>query len=214
MSEMGFFIGEGVIGRERCRQKFSNLQTSYIKAKQRQKKTGEGNVIFPPFYEELDELLSDNHKVNPVLVIDTYDVEKNPEGVPEGKSSGNNVTLTSEKKIEVDSSQPSTSSSSNRFKISERTLRPNKPNIIEAIKTINKENQEVRKNEFKSMLEAFNKESNQRHIEIMALINVMTNRSKGESKGKKRTRNQRTAIAVNKLCVGKCILSFYLRIPY
>ncbi|KAG5891463.1 hypothetical protein JTB14_004409 [Gonioctena quinquepunctata] len=31
MNDNGFFVGDGIDGREKCRQKFSNLQASYIK---------------------------------------------------------------------------------------------------------------------------------------------------------------------------------------
>lgn len=72
MNEMGFYIGEDVVGRERLRQKFNNLQSFYLKAKQRRKTTTEGEVNLPSFYEELEELLADNHKVNPVLIVDIF----------------------------------------------------------------------------------------------------------------------------------------------
>lgn len=221
MKEMGFYIGDGVIGRERCRQKFCNLQTSYLKAKQRRKRTGEGVIILPPFFEELDELLSGNHKVNPVLIIDTYDAntkesESNSEsrkgrilerkfteaesdtvrsvtgspstnrlnipGCSKEINKSNISPINVERKTELENIQAS-SSSSNRFNNTVRTVRPNKNYIIDTIKTINEENREARRAELSSILEAFNKESEQRHNEVMALIGAMSHKRK---EGKKR----------------------------
>ncbi|KAG5863817.1 hypothetical protein JTB14_009372 [Gonioctena quinquepunctata] len=71
MNETGFYVGEGVDARERVRQKFSNLQSTYIKYRDSQKRTGEGKLKVPKYLDELEDILGFKHEVNPILVIDS-----------------------------------------------------------------------------------------------------------------------------------------------
>ncbi|KAG5884020.1 hypothetical protein JTB14_014795 [Gonioctena quinquepunctata] len=48
MDDNGFFVGDGIDGREKYRQKFSNIQASYIKYVDKRKQTGEGKIVKPP----------------------------------------------------------------------------------------------------------------------------------------------------------------------
>ncbi|KAG5891197.1 hypothetical protein JTB14_012682 [Gonioctena quinquepunctata] len=75
MNDNGFFVGDGIDGREKCRQKFSNLQASYIKCVDKRKQTGEGNIVKPPFYDELEDIMGDKHKIEPILVLYSRPIE-------------------------------------------------------------------------------------------------------------------------------------------
>lgn len=44
MNEANFFVGDGIEGREKCRQKFVNLQSSYMKYIDKRRNTGEGTI--------------------------------------------------------------------------------------------------------------------------------------------------------------------------
>ncbi|KAG5899089.1 hypothetical protein JTB14_021592 [Gonioctena quinquepunctata] len=65
MNEMDFF-GHSVLEREKCRQKFMNVQYTYTKYKDQIRQTGKGFVKKPPFFHELDDILEDTRKSNPV----------------------------------------------------------------------------------------------------------------------------------------------------
>lgn len=62
MNEIGFNVGNGAEGREKCRQKFSNLQGSHVKTLEKQKSTGKEQVKLPPYFEEVYEILGENTK--------------------------------------------------------------------------------------------------------------------------------------------------------
>lgn len=47
----------GVNGSERCRQKFANLIKTYLSYKNKQKKTGEGEIDPPQFFEEIHSII-------------------------------------------------------------------------------------------------------------------------------------------------------------
>ncbi|KAG5866586.1 hypothetical protein JTB14_008160 [Gonioctena quinquepunctata] len=76
MNDNGFFVGDGIDGREKCRQKFSNLQASYIKYVDKRKQTGEGKIVKPPFYDELEDIMGDKHKIEPILVLDFFPLKE------------------------------------------------------------------------------------------------------------------------------------------
>lgn len=61
MNEAGFFVGEGTEGREKCRQKFVNLHSSYIKYMDKKRSTGEGIYIFTSFASIL-KIIQDGRK--------------------------------------------------------------------------------------------------------------------------------------------------------
>ncbi|KAL1488785.1 hypothetical protein ABEB36_014583 [Hypothenemus hampei] len=149
MTNMGFYVGTGIEGRDKCRQKFANLQTSYLKFIDKTKATGEGKLKKPPFYEELNEIL------------------------------GSNVILNTSN----DTSQENSPSTSDRFANIKTTLKPNKNEIIEKICNNIRVNEENRKKEFKEMLEFLHKQSDQKHQQMMALINGLTKKRKRRNSG-------------------------------
>lgn len=56
---------------EKCRQKFANLQRTYMQFVDNMKKTGTENIPKPPFFEEMDEILGKKDKVSPQYLIDS-----------------------------------------------------------------------------------------------------------------------------------------------
>ncbi|KAG5866048.1 hypothetical protein JTB14_006421 [Gonioctena quinquepunctata] len=111
MNDNGFFVGNGIDGREKCRQKFSNLQASYIKYVDKRKQSGEEKIDKPPFYDELEDIMGDKHKIEPKLVLDSLPIERaGLEKVQE------------EKNKSEDGQQPSTS---NRFSEVKHSVKPN-----------------------------------------------------------------------------------------
>lgn len=162
LNEMGYYVGQGVQGRDKCRQKFTNLQASYIKYKDKQKMTGQGKVVMPPFFHEIDEILGSKDKTNPVLVIDSL-----PES-PQASSSQTNESSVKE----------------NRFKRVKASVVPNKNVVLEKLYSLGKENQEIRKEQFNSMMTFLDSESEKRHKETMALINSLSKNKTFKGKGK------------------------------
>ncbi|KAK9754920.1 hypothetical protein QE152_g876 [Popillia japonica] len=65
------YVGSGIEGREKVRQKFANLQSAFIKINDTRRKTCEGNAANSSYYEEMLDILGDTDKVNPVLMLDT-----------------------------------------------------------------------------------------------------------------------------------------------
>lgn len=60
MREAGFNVDA-----KKCKQKFANLQKTYIKCKDHRRKTGTERINNPPFYFELDAILGEKHKCHP-----------------------------------------------------------------------------------------------------------------------------------------------------
>lgn len=179
LNQMGFLVGNGREGAEKCRQKFANLQNAYMKMKDKRRKTGEGSVRYCPYFEELDDILGDSHKADPVLVIDsipgpsrsncTTPSRSSIDGNAPLRSSNNNSTPSSS-----DSVNPSlaTPQKENRFSSGsvKRSVRPEKKHTtIEAILKMNEENQKNRKEEFMCLLNFMKEQNQQRHEQILAL---------------------------------------------
>ncbi|CAG9815530.1 unnamed protein product [Phaedon cochleariae] len=168
LNEMGYYVGQGVQGRDKCRQKFTNLQASYINYKDKQKMTGQGKIVMPPSFHEIDEILGSKDKTYTVLVIDSL-----PESLPESSQASSSQTNESSVK-------------ENRFKRVKASVVPNKNIVLEKLYSLGKENQEIRKEQFSSMMTFLNSESEKRHEETMALINSL---SKNRTVKRKRREN-------------------------
>lgn len=76
MNEAGFSIPTGKDGAEKCRQKFANLQRTYMNFVRKVDTTGEYRVERPPYYEEMDNILGDKHKVTVPHLWDTLDTSR------------------------------------------------------------------------------------------------------------------------------------------
>lgn len=175
MNETDFFVGEGVDARERVRQKFSNLQSTYIKYRDSQKRTGEGKLKVPKYFDELEEILGSKHKVNPILVIDSTLSSSN---VNENRESTETFCERSNTKSE--------NSPTNRFHAIKKTVRPKseKQETLKELVSIQKQNQEIRSKEFSSMMKMFQEQNEQRNNQILLLIEKM-----GEKKSKRKRRS-------------------------
>lgn len=190
MNNMGFYVGQGTDGREKVRQKFANLQTSYMKFIQKRKLTGEGAIDTPPYYNEINEILGDKHKVCPPIIIDS-EIDNETKG--DTKENERMPCSTNKNKVKmpqpytVDSNSCGSSSSTpvtskNRFMEIKKSCRPQKERVVDVMKDIHKENIERRKEEFTTLVELLREESKQRHIEVMALINSVKKKHSGEKR--------------------------------
>jgi hypothetical protein len=185
---MGHFVGTDIAGREKVRQKFANLQSAYLKTKERRNRTGEGSVENSPYYNEVDAILGDKHKTDPVLIMDSLNARKNTmQPTPHPNSASESpkpepISTTSE-----DIPLCSTPQSSNRFNKINKTVKPYTPRAkaLDELVQIQKDNQELRKNEFKSMMEMFSIQNQNRHKETMSLI-ASFSKQNGSRESKKR----------------------------
>ncbi|XP_050307426.1 uncharacterized protein LOC126744120 [Anthonomus grandis grandis] len=116
MNNNNFFVGLGSEATERCRKKIANLQSAYMKYQDERRKTGQGKVQKPPFYDELDQILGSKDKVTPSILIDRVSV--------------NNINPTVFEPV----AGPSTEQENKR------------PNKYESVKTTSKPDQNVEKN--------------------------------------------------------------------
>lgn len=202
MNAKHFFVGEGVEGREKCRQKFSNLESSYKKYVDKKNSTGEGKVDKPPFFEVLDGLLGKKHKISPVLIYDTLK-EINPE-VPKASSISQvvnddasnrivgcteNLPANTEKNTATNnmttshsqncSSVASTSQGTrNRFNNTKTTIRPNKNEIFQKIYETTVETRNTNQKNFENLMRFLNTESERRHLEVMAVLEKINKKRK------------------------------------
>ncbi|XP_023312351.1 uncharacterized protein LOC111692536 [Anoplophora glabripennis] len=177
MNSMGYYVGKGTDGREKVRQKFANLQTSYLKFIQKRKLTGEGAVDTPPYYTEMNEILGDKHKICPPVVVDSEILTDNEKSDKENKSEETPCSTKKQKAkmphtvSDRESCESSTPTTSNRFMEIKKSCRPQKERVVDVIKNIHKENLEQRKEEFITLVELLREESRQRHAQVMALLN-------------------------------------------
>lgn len=167
---MGYFVGEGIQGREKVRQKFANLQFAYFKTNERRRRTGEGKVDDSPYYKEMDEILGDQHKTQSVLLMDSI----KPRAVQAKENEVGHSSPNTESEISCSSSQPD-GQPHNPFNTIKNTVTPPTPRntALQEMVEIQKENQKIRKEEFKAMIEMFTKQNADRHEETMALIKSM-----------------------------------------
>ncbi|KAI4455475.1 myb/sant-like dna-binding domain [Holotrichia oblita] len=188
MNEIGYYVGEGVEGREKLRQKYANLTGSYMKANQKMKATGEGKITYPSYYDEIDEIIGEKHKVNPPVIIDSLNISSgNISGSSELNFSSASSSQIDDLESTVAPSESKTISKKNRFDDIKTSIRPQKQKVIETLQEIHKENLENRQNEFKSMMDMLREQNEQRHQQMMALIANLT-KSKDVQKKIKRKR--------------------------
>ncbi|KAF5301837.1 hypothetical protein FQA39_LY10622 [Lamprigera yunnana] len=145
--------GDGETDAEKCRQKFANLQSSFVKTNDKRKRIGEGKINNPPYFDELSEAgssspaeaegssSSDAERSSPADAGRSYSAEKNASLTP------------------------------NRFAQIKSSVRQNKSvAVVEALKEINKANLEQRKEEFSQMMSLIQRQNEMRHEQILALI--------------------------------------------
>lgn len=186
MNEMGFYVGDGVEGRERLRQKFANMTATYLKTIQKRTRTGEGKISYPPYFDEMNNILGEKHKVTPQLVIDTASVKSTGEASTfqsgydsdscSSRSTQHSTSATDDSGYTTPTSK--VTSRTNRFDSIKSSVRPQKQSVVSSIEEMHRENMEIRKTEFKAMIEVMREENKQRHEQMMALISNMKPKEK------------------------------------
>jgi hypothetical protein len=74
LNKMGYCVGTGTNGRDRCKTKFNNLQNWFMKATDCRKRTGSCEFKKPLYHDELEIKFGDKHKANPVCTSDSTKV--------------------------------------------------------------------------------------------------------------------------------------------
>lgn len=207
MNNMGYYVGaEKNEGREKVRQKFANLQTSYQKYQEKRRRTGEGAVDKPPFYIELDEILGAKHKVCPPYILDSECA------TPKTTSSGLKAECTTPKRAppsgsnnnadELSGCGPANEnkppnhtatehiSTPSHFALLKKSVRPTKEKVSDMLKEMHQENLAQRKQEFSTIVELIREEGQQRHQEVMAILEVMKQKFKSTSTSKRKRNDE------------------------
>lgn len=181
-----FFVGTGSDGAERCRKKFSNLQSSYQKHKDKKRQTGEGNIPKPPFFEEIDAILGNKDKTIPQIIIDSlndkpvYRDEEMDTSLPSTSKETTTPSIANRSTVLTEKETTSTKGQ-NRFNNIKTSARPDRNKFLGEMLELQKRDMEQRKQEFNQVMAFMEKSSSQRHEEIMAMF-------QSKKKGKKRRR--------------------------
>lgn len=179
MNKNNFFVGDGLEGAEKCRKKFSNLQTSYIKYKDKRHQTGQGKIIKPPFIEEMEEILGKKDKITPQLVIDSASCSNIS---AQTEVSDETVSDNEPKNQEDSKSSTSTQGSvkrKNKFINIKSSVKPDKNTLLTKMIDLQKEEMVERRSEFDRMMTFLETTSLQRHEQVMALVR---NKSKSQKR--------------------------------
>ncbi|KAL1488112.1 hypothetical protein ABEB36_015070 [Hypothenemus hampei] len=147
MNAAGYVVGESKVGIEKCRQKFANLQRSYINYVEHMKKTDESKRDPPLFRGLLHSILKNKDKIDPPYVED---------------SETENVTCTPGSSTAASDSD--TEKIKTRFSSTKRTARPssNTEKILKEMRSQFAEEKEVRDKEFKVLTESLRQQYEQR----------------------------------------------------
>lgn len=128
----GFDLGNIKDSAEKCRQKFANLQKGYINFINHCKKTGNEKRNPPQFYEKLNSILGEKHKIFPLMTHDSLIEETNQHTSSAATSSDNLSNMEVDHDDECDTP--------NRYSTAKKRVKPTKENnFIETIKDMNKE---------------------------------------------------------------------------
>ncbi|KAG5893980.1 hypothetical protein JTB14_006583 [Gonioctena quinquepunctata] len=176
------FVGHSVLGREKCRQKFMNLQHTYTKYKDQIRQTGEGFIKKPPFFDELDDILGDKHKSNPVIIFDSSrpSTSRSKEGVVEPELIIDPTSNSEENEPKYENADPrqvNETTKKNKFGGIKKSVRPKKT-ILSTVENIIKEERTVRAQQFTGLLEALQEQSKQRHEQTMGIIELLKKQAK------------------------------------
>ncbi|KAL1505147.1 hypothetical protein ABEB36_004770 [Hypothenemus hampei] len=134
LNSNGFNVPTGREGAEKCRQKFANLQRSYVSFIENMKRTGSGKRDPPPFFNEINEILGYKDKVHPPYLEDSLD-----ESVMTSSSSSGEPPTTSTK-----------NTIRNRFSTTNTSVRPT-TNFSKVIELLKNQHEEIRQDKEKHM---------------------------------------------------------------
>lgn len=165
-----FFVGEGIDGAERCRKKFSNLQATYVKYKDKKHQTGEGKVLKPPFLEEMEEIFQYKDKFNPPIIIDSIKTKHETSTDTTIRSDNKNCPSSSKENLSPSVSTDSDNDPINKFQNIRRSTKPDRDKLLSNLIEVQKKDIEERRSEFGRIMSFLETTSNQRHEQIMALL--------------------------------------------
>ncbi|KAF5294106.1 hypothetical protein FQR65_LT10931 [Abscondita terminalis] len=164
----GFDIPEGREGAEKCRQKFANLQRTYLNYIKHIKTTGEEKKDPPPYFNEVDAILRNKDKVHPPYVEDSLDTSSN-DVIDESTASCSNSCLTVSTESNSCYSTANTVSDKqkeikNRFRSSDTSIRPtsNFTKVVELFKEQHAELRQDRERHMKVLEDAIRVQNDQR----------------------------------------------------
>jgi hypothetical protein len=104
MKEKRFPIEGDKEGAEKCRQKFSNLQRTYMNHITHMKRTGEETKRPPPYFNEIHDILGNKDKTNPPYLEDSLQQASTSQTTSDADATGNedtDVEQCSEKKAQI-----------------------------------------------------------------------------------------------------------------
>ncbi|CAH1105142.1 unnamed protein product [Psylliodes chrysocephalus] len=145
MKKAGYNLGESIKqNTEKCRQKFANLQKSYINFLDSVKKTGAEYQSKPAYFDDIHKILGEKDKVSPKFLIDSM-TSSNEKLIPtdvdlaEAGPSTRNVDISSDSETQSRQALEDPTMPKNRFTAAKKTVREQntKGNIVEVIKEMN-----------------------------------------------------------------------------
>ncbi|KAJ3648859.1 hypothetical protein Zmor_020630 [Zophobas morio] len=171
MRETGFNVDA-----KKCKQKFANLQKTYIKCKDHRRKTGTERINNPPFYFELDAILGEKHKCHPQNLQDTEGEDSSTSIYDDPTPSTSSTTMAS-----TDSQVKEKIGIKNRFKKVKHGIKPKTSNQIYLeflTKHLQQEAQD-RNQHFAAMHTLFTEQTRQRD-RMLTILEKMTKKRKRE----------------------------------
>ncbi|KAG5858408.1 hypothetical protein JTB14_038050 [Gonioctena quinquepunctata] len=157
-----------------------NLQHTYTKYKDQIRQTGEGFIKKPPFFDELDDILGDKHKSNPVIIFDSSrpSTSRSKEGVVEPELIIDPTSNSEENEQRYENADPRQVNETTKFGGIKKSVRPKKT-TLSTVENIIEEERTVRAQQFTGrLLEALQEQSKQRHEQIMGIIELLKKQAK------------------------------------
>ncbi|KAL1513329.1 hypothetical protein ABEB36_002751 [Hypothenemus hampei] len=178
LNSNGFNVPTGREGAEKCRQKFANLQRSYVSFIENMKRTGSGKRDPPPFFNEINEILGYKDKLHPPYLEDSLD-----ESVMTSSSSSGEPPTTSTK-----------NTIRNRFSTTNTSVRPT-TNFSKVIELLKNQHEEIRQDKEKHMkiLECAMNTQNEQRERFLELLE----KNLGKKRGVAEVRIHRTNVLQN-----------------
>lgn len=213
LCEMGFDVGSGKEGAEKCRQKFANLQKKYTNYVDNINKTGSAFSQKPMFYDEMHSILGDKDRTAPKHLIDSFQIQVSDEltdlyGAGPSTSLDTSSSHSAQPSPTIsrqstpipttapESSTTDTTKKTDTFKATKTSAKVKTPKneIIETIIKLNKEQMEFQKKTAEAIQDSFNKFIDSQAEYKGKLLTVLERLCKGEEKkqSKKRKRSPDT----------------------
>ncbi|KAF5276990.1 hypothetical protein FQR65_LT16097 [Abscondita terminalis] len=155
---------------------------------ERLENSGEGKVQDSPYFKEMDAILGDKHKTEPVLVLESLKTG-GPYSTQASSSAISNRQVQSANSGVDCNITPSPASSrapnpltniENRFTNLKRSVKLSTPrnDALSELVVLQRQNQAARKDEFKAIMGMFMQQSQRQHEEMVALIATLPKKHK------------------------------------